>query len=228
MSRTLLLFALLAALAPAGVLARQDPAAVQQVVEDFLRTHTRGLPGTVSFEAGSIDPHNKLAPCPALEAYLPPGARAWGRTSVGVRCRLEGGWSLFVPVQVRVVGTYLVAARPLRAGSVIGEDDLASRSGDLAALPASAVFDAEQALGRSITVGLAAGRPLRADLLRRPLAVQQGQSVKVVSRGPGFQVSTDGRALNGAADGQIAQVRTANGHTVSGVARAPGLVEVNF
>ena len=74
-----------------------------------------------------------------------------------------------------------------------------------------------------------AGRPLRGDMLRQAAAVQQGQNVSVISKGPGFQVTgSNGRALNTAGDGQIAQVRMANGHVVSGIARVGGVVEVSY
>jgi flagella basal body P-ring formation protein FlgA len=50
----------------------------------------------------------------------------------------------------------------------------------------------------------------------------------VVSRGSSFAVTAEGRALNNAAEGQLAQVRMASGQTVSGIARADGSVEISF
>jgi flagella basal body P-ring formation protein FlgA len=41
-------------------------------------------------------------------------------------------------------------------------------------------------------------------------------------------VSAEGKAMANAGVGQVAQVRTATGQTVSGVARADGTVEVSF
>lgn len=219
---------LVALLSSAPAVARQDVAPVRQAVEEFLRVQTRGLPGAASFTVGSIDPQNNLQPCPALDAFLPPGARPWGRTTVGVRCLVEGGWSLYVPVTVKVMGEYLVSARPLAQGQLVAADDVARQNGDLAELPAGILTDPVQAVGKTVSMGVASGRPLRSDMLRQPLFVQQGQSVKVLSRGAGFQVATDGRALNNAASGQVAQVRTANGQTVSGIARSNGIVEVTY
>jgi flagella basal body P-ring formation protein FlgA len=222
----LLLFALL--LPALAVQARQEPAEVKRVVEEFLRVQTRGLPGQASFSVGAIDPNNQLAPCPALEAYLPSGSRAWGRTHIGVRCQAEGGWSIFVPVQVKVIGEYYVTARPLARGQVIAPGDLAKRSGDLAELPAGIVTEEALALGKSANVGLQSGQALRSDLLRDTPAVLQGQGVKVVSKGKGFQVATEGKALNNAAAGQVVQVRIASGQVVSGIARPGGVVEVSY
>jgi len=218
-----------AAGAASPTLARQDPQPVRLAVERFLRGETQALPGEASFTVRDIDAQNSLPQCPAaLEAFLPAGARAWGRTAVGVRCRAQPGWSIFVPVQVRVEADYLVAARPLAAGTLIGPDDLGTRRGDLAEMPANALTDPSQAIGRQAQGGFAAGRPLRADQLRAPNAILQGQTVKVFARGPGFDVSTEGRALNPAAAGQVTQVRTAGGRTLSGLARADGAVEIRF
>jgi flagella basal body P-ring formation protein FlgA len=206
------LFLFLLAL-PLASFARQEPAEVKRVVEDFLRVQTKGLPGQASFSVGPVDPNNNLAPCPALEAFLPAGARPWGRTNVGVRCQVEGGWSIYVPVQVKVSGEYFVTARPLARGQVIA---------------AGIVTEAAQAVGQTVTISVQSGQILRSDILRAQLAVQQNQSVKVVSKGKGFQVATEGRALNNASDGQVVQVRTASGQTVSGIARPGGIVEVTY
>lgn len=206
----------------------QDPAQVRRVVEEFLRIQVKGLPGQASFTVGRIDPANNLAPCPALEAFMPASARAWGRTNVGVRCQTEDGWSIYVPVQVKVHGDYFVAAHALARGQPIAEGDLSRRTGDLAELPAGVVTETNQATGKTLAVGLQSGQILRGDMLRAPFVVQQNQSVKVVSKGRGFQVATEGRALANAAEGQVVQVRTASGQTVSGIARAGGAVEVSF
>lgn len=206
--------------------ARQDAVEVRRVVEDFLRMQSRGLPGEASFTVGTIDPNNNLAPCPALEAFLPAGGRPWGRINVGVRCLAEGGWSIYVPAQVRVVGDYFVTARPLARGQVIAAADLARRRGDLAELPAGVITEEAQAVGKTLNVSAQSGQILRSDILRAPPAVQQGQSVRIVSKGRGFQVAAEGKALANAADGQVVQVRTASGQTVSGIARQGGTVEV--
>ena len=85
-----------------------------------------------------------------------------------------------------------------------------------------------QAIGRTPTVSLAAGTPLRLDSLRSRPVVQQGQAVRLVSNGSGFSVSGEGKAIGNAGEGQVVQVRTAGGSVVSGTAKAGGMVEVAF
>jgi flagellar basal body P-ring formation protein FlgA len=210
------------------VMARQDPVTVKRTVEDFLHAQTRGLPGQVSYTIGGLDPDNQLAPCPALEASLPPGAKAWGRINVIVRCQAERGWSIYLPVHIRVVTAYLVTALPLAQGQTVTAADLTHVQGDLSDLPTGILTDEREAIGRTAAMSIAAGRPLRGDMLRQPIVVQQNQTVKVISRGPGFQVTNDGRALNNGLEGQVVQVRLGTGQVVSGIARAGGVVEIGF
>jgi flagella basal body P-ring formation protein FlgA len=222
------LLALLSSLLTANALARQDPAKVKQAVDEFLAVQVRGLPGEVSHTVGSIDPNNRLVPCSSLVVSMTPGARSWGRTSVMVRCQDENGWSIFVPVHIRVVADYLVTATPLAQGQTVAPANLARRRGDLSDLPPGILTEEREALGRTAALSISAGRPLRGDMLRQPQVIKQNQTVKVVSQGSGFQVSNEGRALTNGLDGQVIQVRLANGQIVTGIARPGGVVEVGF
>jgi flagella basal body P-ring formation protein FlgA len=206
----------------------QSHAAIQQAIEDFLRVQTSGLPGETTFSVGTIDPRLTLAQCGAVEVFAPPGTRLWGASSVGVRCTVPQPWTIYVGVTVRVKGSYLAAARAITGGQTLTDSDLAIMHGDLTHMPAGVVTDSAQAVGKTTAAPVAAGQPLRADLLRTPFAIRQGQTVKVFSSGPGFRVSAEGRALVNASAGQVAQVRAAGGQTVSGIATADGTVEVRF
>ena len=208
--------------------ARQEPAAIQAAVENYLRTQTGGLPGKVTYTIGPVDPRVALPACPALEMFLPAGAKLWGSTSIGVRCGGGTPLSIYVTAQVRVVGEYLATARPLPQGHLLAAADIGVQTGDLTQMPAGILTDPQQAVGKTLGANLGPGQPLRQDMLRSPLVVQQGQQVKVQSSGDGFTVSTEGKALNNANDGQVAQVRTASGRTISGIARAGGIVELRF
>jgi len=207
---------------------RQNVAALRTVAEQFLKTETAGLPGEVAVKVGAIDTRTALAACPAPEAFLQPGARAWGKTTVGIRCTAPSNWTLFVQAQVNVKAEYVAAALPLAQGQPIEQSQLVLVKGDIAAMPNGIVTDMAQAIGRTPTVSLAAGTPLRLDNLRSKPVVQQGQAVRLVSNGSGFSVSGEGKAIGNAGEGQVVQVRTSGGSVVSGTAKAGGMVEVAF
>lgn len=209
-------------------LARQDHAQLREVVAAFLKVQAGGLPGEITINVGAIDPRLNLAACTAPEAFLPNGSRAWGKTSVGVRCTVPSPWTVYIPAVVHVTGEYLVAAVPVAQGQTIGANDLAKLRGDLTALPPGIVTKPEQAVGFAATRSFAVGAPLRQDALRAQQAVAMGQAVRVVVSGPGFKVASEGRALANGADGATVQVRTPAGQVVSGLARMGGIVEVSY
>lgn len=216
------------ALAQQPPAARQDLAALRGVVEHYLAAQSAGLPGQVSVEVGALDPRMSLAACPAPQAFQQPGARAWGKTTVGVRCTAPSAWTVYIQAKVAVQADYVAAAVPLVQGQPIEQSQLVLVKGDLAAMPNGVLTDMAQAIGRSSTISLPSGAPLRLDALRSKPVVQQGQLVRVVSSGEGFKVSAEARAIGSAGEGQVVQVRTPAGAIISGVAKAGGLVEVVF
>lgn len=218
--------AALALLCATTVPAQQPPLPVEQAARQLLEREAAGLPGDVSIAVEPFQADNRLPACTGLEAFLPAGARAWGRLSVGVRCSAPIAWTVFVPARVAVIGEYLVTARPIRAGQIIGSADLIRQSADLTTLPEDTLRDESRATGKHTRFAVAAGTPLRAGMLRLPPVVQQGQNVRVISGGEGFRVSNEGRALNRAAEGEAVRVRLPGGQVVQGTARFDGAVEI--
>ena len=194
-----------------------------KAVETYLQVQSTGLPGkvTVSLEGRGTE---ALPPCEAPEVFLPPGVTPWGRISVGVRCHAERPWTRFVQARVAVEGRYLVAARAIDAGRAPGAGDVVERTGDLTRLPRSVVTSAAELVGVVSANRVAPGAPIRKELLRGVAVIQQGQAVKVVAQGPGFVVSTEAKALSGAAVGAVVQARALDGRVIRGVVDEEGQV----
>ena len=113
----------------------------------FLRTQTTGLPGQVAIKIGRIDSRLNVPACAAPEAFLPNGSRAWGKTTVGVRCTVPAPWTIYIPATVQIQADYIVTATPLAQGQNIGPNDIAKIKGDLATLPAGIITDPAQVVG---------------------------------------------------------------------------------
>lgn len=227
-SSLVLLIASVAALSPPAHAATSQPAPLagdaRPIIEQFLQNQAAGLPGRVVI---TIDTpmSGALPPCDALEPFLPGGARLWGRVSVGVKCNAGQPWTRYVPAYVAVHGNYYVAARPINAGQVLSLADAAVREGDLTTLPRGVVVDPAQFDGVTALNTIASGAPLRRESLRAAVAVQQGQNVRLRARGPGFTVSSDGKAMTSAAVGAVLQVKMPGGQLLSGTVLADGSVE---
>lgn len=186
-------------------------------------------PWRVSFELGELDPRLRLAPCQRIQAYLPAGARLWGRTRVGLRC--EQGpvrWNVFWPVTVRVWGQAVVAAGPLRPGEPLTAADLQLAEVDLAAESAAAVLQPAALIGRSVTRALAAGHAIRVDDVRPRRWFALGDVVTVNVLGEGFKVQAEGRAMAHGDEGQCVRIRAENGRTVCAMPVGERLAELRL
>lgn len=214
-------------LATTSLLKAAENDVVFDTAERYVRLQTQGSPGKVQITMGKLDV-SRLPSCTAHEAFAPPGTRLSGKTHVGVRCLGPNVWSVLVPVQISITGNYVTTARPLVAGQPITAGDITTASGDLSSLPTGVLSDPQAAIGKTLRNSLGIGQPLRGDQLLAPLVIRQGQTVRVISAGPGFAVTAEGKAINNAAEGQVAQVRMNSGQTISGIARADGSVEISF
>ncbi|MDR5855844.1 flagellar basal body P-ring formation chaperone FlgA [Caballeronia sp. LZ062] len=216
-----------AAQTPAASATAQDGESIRVAALTFLQQQTAGLPGKVEITVTPVFPRG-LAPCSALDPFMPTGARLWGRVTVGVRCVGERPWTLYVQARVSINATYYTAARAIAPGEVLASADLIARDGDLSAMPQAVVTDPSQAVGAVALSRVPAGLPLRTDMLRAASSVAIGQTVHVVADGTGFSISADGAAMNNAAPGQQVRVKTAGGQIITGIVKDSQTVEIRM
>jgi flagella basal body P-ring formation protein FlgA len=221
---------LLALAAPIGASAAVIDEPVTQRVQALAEQASRqAAPGLrVEVRVGPLDPRLKLAPCSAVQPYLPAGTRLWGATRIGLRCTDPGvRWNVFLPVAVDVFGPGLVATGPLAVGAVLTAADLRQATVNLSAEPSPALAASDLAIGRTLARPLAAGASLRAADLRARQWFAAGDTVRVSAAGSGWLIHGEGQALNPGLEGQTVRVRTESGRVVSGVAVAERRVEVS-
>jgi len=223
----LLILGLLNPIVSMAQAAQQSIAEIRQTAEAYAKQQTAHLGGQVSVSVGALEQAH-LAACAKPQAFMPLGAKLWGNTNIGVRCSQGADWTVYVPVTVRVQASVLVATRPLPSGKQLLAEDMTLQMAELTQLPAGVISNQQEALGKVLATGVGAGQPLRQEMLRAPILVRQGQSVRLIAQGQGFKVSSEGRALNNAAIGQQVQVKAQNGQTVSGIVKSDGTVEVQY
>ena len=227
------LILLIAALAGAGNLPAAavsgPPDAREQIRQYVAAEVARSEPALrAEIVVGDIDPLLHLASCEHTEVFLRAGGRLWGRSFVGYRCLQHPGWSISVPVQVRLYGPALVVAQSLPALQPISAAALRTEEVEVTREPGGVVTRADQLEDRICTRGIDAGQPIPLNMLRTVPAVSQGDAVKLVGSGSGFSISTDAVALATVAAGETVRVRVESGRTVSGIARKGRVVEVSF
>lgn len=225
MKNILLIISLFLYSAGAFAFAQQDHAALRSAVSAFVKQQTADLPGKVSYEVEEIDHRIALRQCKNIETFLPTGSRLIGRVSIGVRCPEVNGWSIFIPVQIRVSRELIISARPLLHGQIVHSEDLARQTTEITQY--GGITDSKLVVGKVLRYSIAAGYVLREDMLREPFSIKQGQSVRLVVQGGGFNLSSSGIALNNASEGETVQIRTSSGRVISGIAGAEGVVQIS-
>lgn len=190
--------------------------------------HAREIAGAteteVQVDVGPFDT-SRLPPCSELESYSPPGIRKIGRTRVGIRCNKPLAWNILVPVRITRVGNYITAQQPIKQQETIQANDLAIKHGEL---PDNPVTQKSDAIGKSAITALRPGQAIRTDQLRLQRIIHQGQVVRVVVQGPGYQVKSEGKAINDGAIGESVRVRMASGKTIVGIGQADGSVLLEY
>lgn len=122
-----------------------------------------------------------------------------------------------------------VPARHIRAGEVIGADDVAWIDMPQTARSERWVLEAEAIVGQSARRALAAGRPVRPDALQLPIDVARGEPVTMVLRTATLSLTARGRALDDGATGErIRVVNTDSNRTVEATVLGPETVEVRL
>ncbi|AJE44814.1 flagellar basal body P-ring formation chaperone FlgA [Celeribacter indicus] len=120
-------------------------------------------------------------------------------------------------------GDTVVAARTVRAQSVLEQADLAVVPGDVP----GAISAIEEAVGLEAQVMLYAGRPVSAGDIGPPAIVERNQIVSLVYSRGGLVITADARALGRAASGDLLRVMNlASKTTLSGVVAPDGTVHV--
>ena len=167
---------------------------------------------------GELDSRLKLAPCPRVEPYIPVGTRLWGKTRLGLRC-LDGvtKWNVFLPVTVKAYGAAWVIKGNVASGAVLTEADAIETEVDWAEEVSPIASSPAQWVGQVAVRALTTGQALRQGMIRPAQVFQAGAQIRVVAKGAGFQISSDGQAMSAGVVGQPARVRMDGGRVMSGV-----------
>lgn len=204
----------------------QSLISLKEQVEIFLSERTQGLSEEVAISVIAFDPRLSLAKCNSLDMFFSGNNRAWGKTSVGIRCLSPVRWTIYAQAHVSVIGNYPMTNVNLSQGQTIERSDLVLQRGDLTLLPSNVITRIDDVVGRQAKITMSSGSLVKAENISFPIVVQQGQKVRIYVSGEGFTLATDGVALNSAIAGDTVRARVVSGQTVQGQARENGQVEV--
>ncbi|WP_102223649.1 flagellar basal body P-ring formation chaperone FlgA [Acidimangrovimonas sediminis] len=221
MRRVLLLALIALAAAPAALPARA--AQVTQLIAEKAAADTGGaMP-----PAGRYDV--TLTPGDVAEATLVSAFvidRSTGQfaanvvTGAGETWRVTGLATLTVPVPVPV--------RRILPDELLTKADFTMVALPYRQLGSFAVTSLDRLQGMQVRRVLAAGRPVMVQSVTPPIVIGKGDKVSLEYRKGNMQLSAPGRAITSAeADQEVRVINLVSNRTVTGIARAAGIVEVS-
>lgn len=208
----------------------QSHQSIQDTVQQFLLAHPEVQRyNETSIELSHIDSRLQLQQCDQpLEAYLAPGSRFAGKTTVGVRCPSPSQpWALFVPATVTTFATVYQTVAPLPRDHIIVAQDLTAVKTDLGKLNRGYYTNISDLLGKQIRRSLPQAQILNPGLIKTPHWVKRGEQVALVAGNPQFSIRMQGQALgDGAAGDQVRVKNMSSNRIVEGIVTGQGTVTV--
>jgi flagella basal body P-ring formation protein FlgA len=209
----------------------QDHAAIRAAAQGFLEAFVGDhQQGRSEVRLGQLDHRLKLKACRApLEAFMPPGGRVMGNTTVGVRCPGQDSWSIYVSARIDVFGPVLVARQPLARGARVEENDLELVERNLANLPYGYYSDGQAVAGMLTKRTIAAATVITPPMLQEPKLVKRGERVSVIAESGPLKIRSSGKALSDGGSGDLIRVRAdRSGRTIDAVVVSEGVVKVTL
>ncbi len=186
---------------------------IQQTAKNFLEDlqSPADNPNTKVI-VSSIDPRTRLIACNgSLQAFLAPGMRTTGKTTVGVKCNGNANWKLFLPANVEKFEWVWVANRNLHKTDVISESDLVKKQISTSRIRKSPLQNIAKIVNTSPKRRINAGSVIFADSV---CLVCRGQTVNVVASNEYLSIGVEGVAMADAALGETAKVRNSRSKRV--------------
>lgn len=204
--------------------ALQDHQQLNQLAVQFLKK----LPtfkSDVQIEINSIDDSLVLTACDDLD-FATPSKYLEGNFRLKVQCQNPDKWSVFLGVKVLQPVKYYVLNRSVDSSHPINSEDLQEVVEYHSHTNPSLCDEKNQILGLKLIHALKAGSAIRFSDLGSEPALSRGQTVTVISKGKGFEISRAGRLLSNSFEGQTTKVQVASRQIISGIARKGGIIEV--
>lgn len=188
------------------------------------------LPKDASVQVALTREDERLSPavCPAALFSNSENRKVWGRTLLKVQCLGSEQAPFYVTVDVQVWAPVLVIKEAVQSGQEIKPEQVEFRTMDVAELKQGWITELAVLDRKTANRPLWPGMTLSHDNLKGQPLLKYGDTVKVMIKGPGFQIAGSATAMETAEKGDVVKIKTAQGKVLHGVAVDELLVEVTL
>ncbi len=177
-----------------------------------------------------MDKRLRLQNCEGgLEAFTNREMTSAGNVTVGVRCHHPVAWTVYLPLQIKVMQPMVVVARPVSGNHVLTEQDLRIEQRDIGSLRQGYMTNIAAVVGQQAKYSLGLGTVVQKNHLRPLNVVKRGESIVLVASAGTMEVRMQGTAMADAGVGDRVRVKNLSSErVVEGVVDAPGVVRVTM
>ena len=168
-----------------------------------------------------LDKRLRLQHCEkGLEAFSNRDIATAGNVTVGVRCQEPVAWTVYIPLQIKVMRPMVVIARPVSANHVLTKQDLRIEQHDIGKLRQGYMANIAAVVGQQV---------IQKNHLRPLNIVKRGESIVLVASAGTMEVRMQGTAMSDASLGDRVRVKNLSSErVVEGVVDGPGVVRVTM
>ncbi len=200
------------------------PSVLVDRISRLVKSHPSFIDLKVEVRVGKV--RQAPADCPTTpEITFASKSRPWGNFNVLIRCP-QPFWAVTVPVQTRIFGPQVTAAKYLAQGTRLKSDDLLVVTSDITRTNVDMARDPMELVGKVLTKPVPQGAAVSLNNLREAAVIKVGEGVRVQVQGKGFQANGEGVALTSGAIGDSIRVRMPDGQQVQGQVVRAGTVEI--
>jgi len=202
---------------------------IRQAIEQFVTNESVNA-RDIELSISSLDPRLKLRRCStALSTFWPPGSRMQSNTSVGVACKDDKPWKIYVPVNISEFRDVAIVDHSLMRGDILQEGDIKMERRDVSRLGQRFLEKYSRFMGYRIRQPISAGSLLQPSMLSMPELVKRGEKVTLLANSGGVEIRMMGEALSNGGKGAMIRVRNVSSkRIVEGEVVARGVVQVRL
>jgi len=213
----------------------QDPVqyqshdSIHKIVKEFINTYAKQIhKGDYVVKTGTLDPRLYLKKCNIpLEAFVNPSTRHTNHITVGVSCKGDTQWKIYVSNKITYYKDVIAVRKTLNRGNAIHKSDLYKVRRQINNLNYGYYTEKKQVTGKIASRFIISNTALTPQMLSEPILVHRGQSVVLIAEISGIKVRMTGKALNSGSIGKLVKVRNLSSkRIVEGIVTRTGVVKV--
>lgn len=152
----------------------------------------------------------------SFKISLPQNRRISSSISIPVKISIDNKIEKTISLQtkIKIMAPILAAAKKIRKGEVLNDQNISSVERDIAILPETVVFDKQRILGKEAATLIPGGAVVLDWMVRDIPIIRKGDSVEVFKKIKGLIVKSNAFALEDGFLGSVIRVKNGTSHKV--------------